>query len=148
MRFYWDDATTLEQAMASGEIVAAYAWNGSVKALREQGVQVEYMIPKEGILTWVCGLVRSSDPIGDEQQAYDFIDAMISPEAGEVLLAQMGYGHSNKKSYERVDPQVLADLGFDNAEEKFALASVSDEADEPYRSKYIAMVEEIKAGLN
>lgn len=148
MRFYWDDATQIEQALASGEIVAAYAWNGSVKALREQGVPVEYMIPKEGILTWVCGLVLSSNPSGDEQQAYDFIDAMISPEAGEFLIAQQGYGHSNRKSYERVDPKVLADLGFDNAEEKFALATVSDEADEPYRSKYIALVEQVKAGVN
>jgi spermidine/putrescine-binding protein len=148
MRFYWDDATQIEQAMASGELVAAYAWNGSVKALRDQGVPVAYMTPKEGILTWVCGLTLSSSPIGDEQQAYDFIDAMISPEAGEFLIASQGYGHSNRKAYERVDPEVLADLGFDNAEEKFALATVSDEADEPYRSKYIALVEQVKAGLN
>lgn len=148
MRFYWDDATQIEQAMASGELVAAYAWNGSVKALRDQGVPVAYMTPKEGILTWVCGLTLSSSPIGDEQQAYDFIDAMISPEAGEFLISQQGYGHSNRKAYERVDPEVLADLGFDNAEEKFALATVSDEADEPYRSKYIALVEQVKAGLN
>lgn len=148
MRFYWDDATTMEQAMASGELVAAYAWNGSVKSLREQGLQVEYMVPKEGILTWVCGLVLSSSPIGDEQAAYDFIDAMISPEAGEFLIAEQGYGHSNQKSYERVPQDVLVSLGFDNPEEKFALASVSDEADEPYRSKYIALVEEVKAGVN
>lgn len=147
MRFYWDDATQIENGLASGELVAAYAWNGSVKTLKEQGVPVEYMVPKEGILTWVCGLVLSSDPIGDEQAAYDFIDAMISPEAGEFLIAEQGYGHSNSKAYERVAPEVLASLGFDNAEEKFALATVSDEADEPYRSKYIALVEQVKAGL-
>lgn len=148
MRFYWDDNTTVEQALASGEVVAAYAWNGSVKALRDQGVPVEYMIPKEGILTWVCGFVLSHDPIGDEQQAYDFIDAMISPEAGEFLIAEQGYGHSNRKAYERVPEDVLTSLGFDNAEEKFAIATVSDEADEPYRSKYIALVEQVKAGVN
>src|SRR3546814_2160781 len=66
--------------VCSSDLVAAYAWNGSVKALRDQGVPVAYMTPKEGILTWVCGLTLSSSPIGDEQQAYDFIDAMISPE--------------------------------------------------------------------
>src|SRR3546814_11994398 len=94
------------------------------------------MTPKEGILTWVCGLTLSSSPIGDEQQAYDFIDAMISPEAGEFLIASQGYGHSNRKSYERVDPDVLADLGCDNAEEKFAPATVSDGADEPLPSTH------------
>jgi len=148
MRFYWDDSTTLEQAIASGEVVAAYAWNGSVKSLRDQGVNVEYMVPKEGILTWVCGLVLTSSPVGDEQAAYDFIDAMISPETGEFLIAEQGYGHSNRKAYERVPQDILLSLGFDNPEEKFAIATVSDEADEPYRSKYIALVEQVKAGVN
>src|SRR3546814_13006738 len=87
MRFYWDDATQIEQAMASGELVAAYAWNGSVKALRDQGVPVAYMTPKEGLLTWVCGLTLSSSPIGAEQQAYDFTDAMHPPDAGRFLTA-------------------------------------------------------------
>ncbi|HWA43258.1 MAG TPA: extracellular solute-binding protein [Hypericibacter adhaerens] len=147
LRFYWDDATQIEQALASGELVAAYAWNGSVKVLKDQGVPVEYMVPKEGILTWVCGLVRVTGGQGDEQAGYDFIDSMLSPESG-VFQISTGYGHSNRKSYEMTDPKVLAALGFDNPEEKFARADVSDEADEPYRSKYIALVNDIKAGVN
>jgi spermidine/putrescine-binding protein len=148
LRFYWDDVSQIEQALASGELVAAYAWNGSVKSLKDQGVPVAYMVPKEGILTWVCGLVRSANPGGDEQAAYDFIDAMIAPEAGEFLITQQGYGHSNRKTYDRIPKDVLANLGFDNPEEKFARADVSDEAEEPYRSKYIQLVNEIKAGVN
>jgi spermidine/putrescine-binding protein len=147
LRFYWDDVTQIEQALASGELVAAYAWNGSVKVLKDQGLPVAYMVPKEGILTWVCGLVRSANHGGDEQAGYDFIDSMISPESG-VFQISTGYGHSNRKAYAMTDPKVLADLGFDNPEEKFAKADVSDEADEPYRSKYIALVNDIKAGVN
>jgi spermidine/putrescine-binding protein len=147
LRFYWDDVTQIEQALASGELVAAYAWNGSVKVLKDQGLSVAYMVPKEGILTWVCGLVRNTDAPGDEQAAYDFIDSMISPESG-VFQISTGYGHSNRKAYEMTDPKVLESLGFDNPEEKFAKADVSDEADEPYRSKYIALVNDIKAGVN
>jgi spermidine/putrescine-binding protein len=146
-RFYWDDQTQLDQAMASGEVVAAYAWNGSVKVLKDQGLPVAYMVPKEGILTWVCGLVRVANPPGDEQAAYDLIDSMISPESG-VFQISTGYGHSNRKAYEMTDPKVLEALGFDNPEEKFAKADVSDEADEPYRSKYIQLVNDIKAGVN
>lgn len=147
LRFYWDDATQIEQAMASGELVAAYAWNGSLKVLRDQGLPVEYMVPKEGILTWVCGLVLNSKGTGDEQAAYDFIDSVISPEAGKWLL-ETGYGHSNKKSYDLAEPKLLADMGFADPEASFALATVSDEADEPYRSKYIQLVEHVKAGVN
>jgi spermidine/putrescine-binding protein len=147
LRFYWDDATQMEQAMASGELVAAYAWNGSVKILKDQEIPVAYMVPKEGILTWVCGLVRITGSKADEQVAYDFIDSMISPESG-VFQISTGYGHSNRKAYEMTDPKVLEALGFDNPEEKFAKADVSDEADEPYRSKYIALVNDVKAGVN
>lgn len=147
LRFYWDDTTQLEQALASGELVAAYAWNGSVKMLKDQGVPVAYMVPKEGILTWVCGLVRGNGK-GDEQAAYDFVDAMISPEAGAFLIGQQGYGHSNRKSYELVPKEVLESLGFSDPEATFAIASVSDEAEEPYRSRYIDLVNNVKAGTN
>lgn len=148
LRFYWDDQTQVEQGLASGELVAAYAWNGSVKVLRDQGIPVDYLVPKEGVLIWVCGLVRGADAPGDEQAAYDFIDAMISPEAGAFLLEQQGYGHSNRKSYERVPKEVLASLGYADPEASFATASVSDEAEDPYRSRYIALVDNVKAGTN
>ncbi|MGE3968914.1 MAG: PotD/PotF family extracellular solute-binding protein [Dongiaceae bacterium] len=148
LRFYWDDSTQVEQGLASGELVAAYAWNGSVKVLRDQGIPVDYMVPKEGILIWVCGFVRGADAPGDEQAAYDFMDSMISPEAGAFLLEQQGYGHSNRKSYERVSKEVLASLGYDDPEATFATTAVSDEAEDPYRARYIELVDSVKAGTN
>ena len=42
--------------LASGEIVAAYAWNDTIKNLRADGIPVEYAKPKEGYFTWFCGL--------------------------------------------------------------------------------------------
>ncbi|MEZ5912203.1 MAG: extracellular solute-binding protein [Paracoccaceae bacterium] len=47
-RFLWSDPSEVQQAMASGEIVAAYAWNDLVKNLKAEGVPVEYASPKEG----------------------------------------------------------------------------------------------------
>ena len=67
LRFYWDDSGQINQGLASGEIVAAYAWNETVKTLKEEGVPVAYMIPEEGILTWVCGFTMSPNAPGDEQ---------------------------------------------------------------------------------
>ena len=116
LRFYWSDTTVLEQAMATGEVVAASAWNSSIATLRKQGLDVKYMNPKEGRLTWCCGLVLTS--VAKEiDKAYDLIDAMLSPEAG-VWLINYGYGHSNRKAFERVSEQVLAERGLaKNAEE-------------------------------
>jgi len=116
LRFYWSDTTVLEQAMATGEVVAASAWNSSIATLRKQGIDVKYMNPKEGRLTWCCGLVLTAEA-KETDKAYDLIDAMLSPEAG-VWLINYGYGHSNRKAFEQVSEEVLAERGLaKNAEE-------------------------------
>ena len=110
-RFLWTDATELQQAMASGEIVAAYAWNDLVKNLRAEGVPVEFARPKEGMFAWFCGLTLLNTGKADPALAYDFIDAWLSPETGKVLIEQSGYGHSNIKSFEISDPAQVAAMG-------------------------------------
>jgi spermidine/putrescine transport system substrate-binding protein len=116
LRFYWSDSTALEQAIASGEVVAAPAWNSSLKELRAQGLDVKYMNPREGRLTWCCGLVLTSQA-REVDKAYDLIDAILSPDAGEWLI-NYGYGHSNLRSFARVPEKTLAERGLSkNVEE-------------------------------
>ncbi len=110
LRFYWSDTTALEQAVATGEVVATSSWNSSASQLREQGIPVAYMKPKEGILTWCCGLVLAHDA-PQPDLAYDLIDALIDPRAGEWLV-NYGYGHSNRKTFEIVSEELLARRGF------------------------------------
>ena len=103
LRFFWNEATSMEQSMASGEIVAAYSWNESYVKLKQQGVPVGFMVPKEGIFTWCCGLTLNSQ-IKNEDMAYDLINGMTSPETGAYEIATWGYGHSNKKAFDIVGP--------------------------------------------
>ena len=110
LRYYWSDPTQLEQSLASGEIVASTAWNSALPTLREQGIDVKFMNPKEGILTWCCGAVLCKDAPQPEL-AHDLIDALIAPDAGEWLI-NYGYGHSNRVSFSRVSEDLLADRGF------------------------------------
>ena len=147
MKFYWSDNTQLEQAIAAGEIVAAYAWSGSYAALRKQGIPVDYMVPKEGILGYSCGLVLNAKAPGDEQAAYDFLNALLDPESGKWLIEQSGYFHSNRRTYKIVDPKILSDMGASDPEATFAALTLDPEPDEPYRSKYIELVNNVKAGL-
>jgi spermidine/putrescine transport system substrate-binding protein len=109
VRFYWSDNTVLEQGLASGEIVAASAWNGTLAKMLEQGVPVKWMSPKEGMLTWVCGAVLTSNAT-EVDKAHDLIDALISKEAG-LWLIDYGYGHSNKKAFEAAGAAALAKIG-------------------------------------
>ena len=147
LRFYWDDPTQISQGLASGELVAAYSWNETVKTLKEEGVPVEYMVPKEGILTWVCGFTMSPNGPGDQQAAYDFMNSWLSPEAGQFIISSYGYGHSNSKSYELVDQATLDALGMGDPQALFNEAAVQIDAEEPYRTRYIELVDQVKAGI-
>ena len=109
VRFYWSDATVLEQGIASGEIVAASAWNGTLAKMIDQGVPVKWMSPKEGMLTWVCGAVLTSNAT-EVDKAHDLINALISKEAGLWLIAY-GYGHSNKKAFAEAGEAALTKIG-------------------------------------
>ena len=110
IRTYTDDETTLEQALASGELVAAMTWDSSAVLLKSQGVPVAFANPKEGALTWVCGVMMHKDAPNPER-AYDVLDAMLAPETGRWLITENGYGHSNAKSFDLVSDEELTALG-------------------------------------
>ena len=147
LRFYWTDASMVEQGLASGELVASYAWNSAVRTLKDQGVNVTYMNPKEGIWTWVCGFVLMADAPGDEDKAYDYIDAWIAPESGKYLIEEYGYGHSNTKAFELVSAEALQERGISDPETMMASSRFFGEIRPDVREKYVRLFEEIKAGF-
>lgn len=110
LRMYTNDITTVAQALATGEVAAAMTWNETAVELMAQGVPVKFANPKEGALTWVCGLVLHKDA-PEPERAHDLIDTLIGPEAGSYVIDELGYGHSNARSFELVDEDRLAELG-------------------------------------
>jgi len=110
IRVYTDDTTNLQQALASGELVAAMTWNDSAVALKADGLPVKFANPKEGALTWVCGPMMHKDAPHPDK-AYDVIDSLISVESGIYFIDEFGYGHSNQKAFDKVSAKRLAELG-------------------------------------
>ena len=110
IRMYTDDMTTLEQALASGELVAAMTWNSSPLALKNQGVPVAFASPKEGALTWVCGGMMHKDAPNPDR-AHDIMNSLISVETGLWIIGENGYGHSNSKAFAEFSDEKLAELG-------------------------------------
>ncbi|MCP4490318.1 MAG: extracellular solute-binding protein [Gammaproteobacteria bacterium] len=97
VRMYSDDVTSLEQALASGELVAAMTWNSSVTTLKAEGVPVAFAKPKEGAQSCVCGLmIPAKAPMPDK--AHELIDYLIGVERGIQMITEEGYGHSNAKA--------------------------------------------------
>ena len=146
LRFYWSDPTMIEQGLASGELVAAYAWPSSAANLQKQGVKIRYMKPKEGILTWVCGFVMIKNGPADAERKYDLLDALISPESGRFLIEQMATGHSNRKAFETVDKKTLANLGLSEPEAYLKEGIFFQPMEEAKRQRLLDIFEAVKAG--
>lgn len=106
---YTTDMTSVEQSLASGELVAAMTWNASATALKRQGVAVEFMKPKEGMLTWACGFVMLKNA-EDPDLVYDFINSRLDPASGKYLIEAYGYGSASKAAFDEVDPKMLEEL--------------------------------------
>lgn len=147
IRTYTDDPATWEQALASGEIVAAMSWASSAKALQDQKVPVKFAAPKEGGLTWVCGLMlHKKAPKIDK--AYDLIDSLLSVERGIQCITDEGYGHSNRKALEAVSDKILAARGLSrNPNDVLGAGKFMIPVNEAFEHDSNKMYEEIKAGF-
>jgi spermidine/putrescine transport system substrate-binding protein len=148
LRFYWDDQTEAGQAMAAGELVATYAWNDLYKTITEQGLPVKYMTPKEGARNWVCGLVLTAPEsrVASDERVYDFLDAMMSPETGAYLIDFFSYGASNKKSFDLVSPERVAEVGLSDPD-AFLARGILKPIPPEYDQKYIELWEEVRLGM-
>jgi len=156
IRLLTSDVTTMTQALFSGEVVASAAWNGMMLTASEEmaanGTQGKYIWvnPKEGALTWVCGL--TVDPRTKErgtfEQAHKLIDAYVSPESQLYELLNWGYGVSNVKAYD--DPSVtdeyLESVGLSRDIEGY-LASGKFSTPQKRYGEIVSLYEQILAGM-
>lgn len=136
VRFYWTSQTELEQSFASGEVVAALGWNSSVASLQKQGIDMVFMRPKEGMITWTDGLVLLKDHPAPEELAYDFMNSYMSPEVGRYLIETFGYGSANAKAFDGVKPEALAQLGITDPAGVVATSRFAKEISADIRQKY------------
>lgn len=123
LRGYTTDMTSVEQSLASGEILIAMTWNASATALRKQNVPVTFMKPKEGMLTWPCGMVLLKDS-KNVDLAYDFINSRLEPASGEGLIEQYGYGSASKAAFDLVPKDKLQELQLPDDPETVLKATV------------------------
>ena len=147
IRVYTDDTTTLEQALASGEMVAAMTWNSSAVTLAAEGIPVRFAQPKEGALTWVCGLMIHKDA-PNLDRAYDVIDSLLSVDTGKFMVNDYGYGHSNIKTFDHFDDATLQGLGLSKDPTVMLQAGHFQKPQtQEWESKMNALFEQIKAGF-
>jgi len=145
VRFYWNDSSELSQAIASGEVVVSFCWAATFNSLRKQELPVKWAQPKEGLISFNCGLARSNRT-ADEAAVYDFLNASMAPEAGKYMIETFAYGASNRKSFDLVDPAQLADMNLSNPEEALATSHAYQFVPHELKQQHINTFDQIKAG--
>ena len=150
LRYYSSDMTTIEQGLASGELVAAMTWNSSPLELKKQGLDVAFADVKEGALTWVCGLTihPAAKDAGNWEKAHELIDAYLAKESMYYELTQWGYGVANSLVYqmEGVTEEYLNSIGL-TADVDGYLADGVFSTYQAHFSEIVTRYEELLAGF-
>ncbi|MDY8107941.1 polyamine ABC transporter substrate-binding protein [Fulvimarina sp. 2208YS6-2-32] len=102
------------QALANGDICLAHGWSGDILQARDraeeagQGVDIQYVIPKEGAVIWVDNMAIPADAPHPEA-ALEFMNYMMRPEPIAKATNVVNYANGNAASEEFVDPEILND---------------------------------------
>ncbi|WP_347312985.1 polyamine ABC transporter substrate-binding protein [Defluviimonas sp. SAOS-178_SWC] len=101
-------------ALANGDICVAFGWSGDVLQARDRaaeadnGVEIEYHIPKEGALMWFDQLAVPVDaPNADA--AHKFINFILDAHNAAAASNYVYYANGNKASQEFLNEDVIGD---------------------------------------
>ncbi len=102
--------------LANGEICVAMGYNGDVMQARDRaeeagaGVEIAYIIPKEGALRWFeLAAIPADAPHIDNALA--FINFLLRPDVIAPITNYVSYANPNPASLPLVDPSILEDPG-------------------------------------
>lgn len=113
VRTYWSTGDDLVKLMASGEVWIATGWNYMYTQLKEEGVNVQRLEPKEGNLGWVDVLmipVNAQHPCA----AHKWINWAISDKGGSSTALASGYSISSPEINQHLTEDQVRDLHMDD----------------------------------
>jgi len=113
--------------LANGDICVAVGWSGDMFIARdraaeaENGVEIEYVIPKEGALQWFDMMAIPVDAPNPEA-AHKFINYIMDPQVTADITNYVWYANANAASMALVEEEITSDPGiFPDAETKTGL---------------------------
>ena len=107
VRNIWSSETDMQTDFAAGNIWIAYAWGGDYAFAKSKKMDVTYMEPKEGRLSWNCGLVLGADT-KNYYHAHEYAEAWASAASADWIIANYYYGHSNTTAdIAKIDPNLV-----------------------------------------
>jgi len=104
------------EALANGDLCVAVGYNGDVLQARDRareankGVEIKYMVPKEGSILWFDILAIPKDA-PDPDSAYAFMNYMMEPKVSADVSDFRRYATGNAAAQPLVEPAVRDDPG-------------------------------------
>ncbi|WP_412177255.1 polyamine ABC transporter substrate-binding protein [Mesorhizobium sp. ZC-5] len=99
-------------ALANGDICLAVGWSGDVFQARDraaeadQGVVIDYVVPKEGAEMWFDQMAIPADA-KHVAEAHEFLNYMMKPEVAAKATNYVYFANGNKASQEFIEKEIM-----------------------------------------
>ncbi|MDF2235814.1 polyamine ABC transporter substrate-binding protein [Albimonas sp. CAU 1670] len=120
--------------LANGDVCLSVGWSGDIFQARDRaaeadnGVEIAYVIPKEGALMWMDTLAIPADAPHPEN-AHKFIDFVMDAQITADITNYVWYANANTASMDMVEAEIKEDPGIfpsDEAKQHLWTAMVYD----------------------
>lgn len=111
--------------LANGDICVALGWSGDMMIARDrakqagQGVDIQYVVPKEGAPMWMDMLAIPADA-PNKEAAHQMLNYLMEPEVIAEVTNYVTYSNPNPSSKPFVTPEIANDPGVFPSEETMA----------------------------
>lgn len=102
--------------LANGNVCLSLGWSGDILIARDRaieannGIEIKYLIPKEGALLWIDLMAIPSDAPHPEN-AHKFINFILEPQITAGITNYVNYANGNAASTPFIDEAILNDPG-------------------------------------
>ncbi len=104
---FWSSGSEMTQLFATGEVWIGDFWRGRVNKLREDGFPIEYVVPKEGAVSWADTLTIPKSSV-NISAAEAFIDFSLDPEVQRnFVIKGINYAPSNQNTVLSEEEQIM-----------------------------------------
>lgn len=107
VKVYWAGGDEIRNLLASGEVVAAMAWDFGGWSLNAEHPNITFVAPTSGALGWIDTFALPSGGENDAA-AYKWINFVMRPEISAMITAAAGNFTASKGADELADPALKA----------------------------------------
>ncbi|NPA91758.1 MAG: extracellular solute-binding protein [Chloroflexi bacterium] len=139
---YFESDADIDNMFKSGEVWISFGWTADANLLREEeGIPVEYVSPKEGALSWICGysILKGTKMY---YASHALINHYLDPKIQYIEVTDFEYFVSNQKVLDLLSEEEIQAVRLDHPEE---IANAHVEIIPDNYDKWLQIWEEVKS---